>query len=269
MRLKVACFVVTAGWAVIVAAAQTEGGDRERRVWSTEFRKARVAERAAHAPTLVGVTLWRLRGSRAADQARVIVHEEEEKREMTPERITANTTLFPNDRLRISIESSRPGYLYVISSERYRDGSAGAPYLIFPSRRIRRGEHAVQAGRLVELPEPENRRPYFTVKRSRADHVAEELLILVTPRPLDGVAAIESQPVALQREQVEAWRKRWGGQIRRIETAPGQAWTKAEQQAAQGRQTLRPEDPSPQALYRQPGRPDMPVVLAVELRLAE
>jgi hypothetical protein len=52
--------------------------------------------------------------------------------------------------VRLSIEASRRGHLYVIDQEAYADGSLGAPLLIFPTLRIRNGDNAVQ--RRVAIP---------------------------------------------------------------------------------------------------------------------
>ena len=51
-------------------------------------------------------------------------------------------------RVRLSIESARTGYLYVINRELYADGSTGEPYLIFPTTRLHRGDNKVTIGRI-------------------------------------------------------------------------------------------------------------------------
>jgi hypothetical protein len=45
--------------------------------------------------------------------------------EWTPQRIEADTPLKVGERVRLSIESPRTGYLYVIDREQYADGSYG------------------------------------------------------------------------------------------------------------------------------------------------
>jgi serine/threonine protein kinase len=84
----------------------------------------------------LGVTVWRLRQSTAADPVRLLVHETGAAAEQwTPERVELGTPLALGDRVRISIESPRAGYLYVIDRERYADGSIGVPHVIFRRRR--------------------------------------------------------------------------------------------------------------------------------------
>jgi len=99
--------------------------------------------------TVVGVTLWRLRPANRADAGeRLIVHDDNATTEWLPERISANTKLVQGDRLRISVEAVRAGYLYVIDREQYADGTLGEPYLIFPTKRTAGGDNEVAIGRL-------------------------------------------------------------------------------------------------------------------------
>src|ERR1044072_6140944 len=86
--------------------------------------------------TVVGVTLWRLRPANRADSGeRLIVHDDNSTTEWLPGRVSLTTKLAQGDRLRISVEAVRSGYLYVIDREQYADGSLGEPYLIFPTTR--------------------------------------------------------------------------------------------------------------------------------------
>src|SRR5215208_2179452 len=138
--------------------------------------------------TVVGVTLWRLRPANRADAGeRLIVHDDNATTEWLPERISASTKLVQGDRLRISVEAVHGGYLYVIDREQYADGTLGEPYLIFPTNRTSGGDNQVAIGRLVEIPGQDDSPPFFTMKKSRGDHVAGMLSVLVTPTELDGV----------------------------------------------------------------------------------
>src|SRR5689334_25289918 len=80
--------------------------------------------------TVVGVTLWRLRPANRSDSGeRLIVHDDNAVSEWLPERISATTRLVQGERLRMSVETVRAGYLYVIDREQYADGTLGEPYL--------------------------------------------------------------------------------------------------------------------------------------------
>ena len=135
----------------------------------------------------VGVTIWRLRPAGRADSGeRIIVHDDN-AREYVPERISANTKLSAGDRVRISVEAARNGYLYVIDRELYADGTLGEPYLIFPTTRTLNGDNQVRVGKLAEIPAQDDSPPFFTIRKSRPDQVAEMVSVLVSPTPLEGV----------------------------------------------------------------------------------
>jgi len=250
--------------------------DVERKVWSSEFRQARGQNAAPLPPTrrvaavapMVGVTLWRARKSQPGDQAREILHEADGTEEISLERIHADTKLFPRDRLRISIESAQKGFLYVISREKYADGSAGPPLLIFPSTKILNGNNLVHPGRLIELPEADNRIPFFKLKPSRPDQVAEELILLVAPRPLPGLMSTE-KPLRLEKSQVELWMRQWGAPIQSLELDGSKAWSRAEQLAGKGGTALTPADALPQTLYRVAGQTNNPTMVPLQLKLAQ
>ena len=98
------------------------------------------ARRGARLPSTeeIGITIWRLRPSRANDEnARVLVLDGLKQTQYTPERIEANTPLNIGDRVRITVESPRLGFLYIVDREQYADGSLGEPVLIFPTLHTR------------------------------------------------------------------------------------------------------------------------------------
>src|SRR6185369_2616807 len=216
--------------------------------------------------TVVGVTLWRLRPANRYDSGeRLIVHDDNANSEWMPERISANTRLVQGDRLRISVEAVRAGYLYVVDREQYADGSLGEPYLIFPTKRTSGGDNQVAIGRLLEIPAQDDSPPFFTMKKSRADHVAEVMSVLVTPTPLEGVQ-ISDKALKLTDAQVAGWEKAWGSSVGRLEmSTAGQAWTKEEKDART--RALTASAPAPQLVfYRPSAKPSDPMF--VKLRLS-
>ena len=201
--------------------------------------------------TVVGVTLWRLRPANRYDSGeRLIVHDDNANSEWMPERISANTRLVQGDRLRISVEAVRAGYLYVVDREQYADGSLGEPYLIFPTKRTSGGDNQVAIGRLLEIPAQDDSPPFFTMKKSRADHVAEVMSVLVTPTPLEGIQ-ISDKALKLPDAQVAGWEKAWGSSVGRLEmSSAGQAWTKEEKDART--RALTASAPAPQLVFYRP-----------------
>jgi len=267
-----------------------QDNEATRKLWDTAFiaaRKAPAKKASSHrrsaakyriatpnvpvdnvAPeSVVGVTIWRLRPATRSDSGeRLIVHDDNAAKEWVPERISANSKLGPGDRLRISVEAARSGYLYVIDRELYADGSLGEPYLIFPTTRTLNGDNQVSVGKLAEIPAQEDSPPFFTIRRSRPDQVAEVLSVLVTPTPLDGVQ-ITDKALKLSETQVASWEKAWSSNVGRLEMqSVGQAWTRDEKDAgAANTRALTATSPAPQMLFY---RPRSNEAMLVKLKLA-
>ncbi len=254
--------------------------DMTRKLWDTAFSSSTnktTSRRRAYrnatpsvpvnnvAPeTVVGMTLWRLRPPRRTDSGeRLIVHDD--NTEWMPERISATTRLAPGDRIRISVEAVRAGFVYIIDREQYADGSLGEPYLIFPTKRTGGGDNEVAIGRLLDIPAQDDSPPFFVMKKSRADHVAEVMSVIVTPTRLEGIK-ITDKALKLTDEQVASWEKSWGSSVGRMEMATaGQSWTKEEKDART--RALTASAPPPQLLFYRPSvKPTEPMF--VKLRLA-
>ena len=290
---KLAAWATTlcvAGSLAAARPAQDEGATRH--LWDTAFLsqgKKRAAGRkpagrnyrvvtprvpvaGVAADSVIGVTLWRLRPSRPADAGeRSIVHEGPGAAGWVPERVSSLAKLSEGDRIRVSIEAARNGYLYVVNQEQYADGSKGEPYLIFPTTRTRGGDNKVAAGRLVEIPAQDDSPPYFTLKRARGDHVGESLIVLVSPAPIEGLA-ITDRAQRLSAETLAAWEKSWGAQTGRLEMTGGEGrpWTRQEQEAgADATRALKEDEPAPQTIYYRPGAGGKsPVLIKVQLQYA-
>jgi hypothetical protein len=227
---------------------------------------------SAPAGELVGVTVWRLRPSKASDssESRLLIQETESQRtetvEWTPERVEADTRFSAGDRVRLSIESPRAGYLYVIDREIYADGTASDPYLIFPTQRMRDGDNAVSAGRVIELPG----RSAFKLTPLRSDYRGERLTILVTAEPLPQVA-VPADVERLDPSLVAQWETQWAAAAERLELVggAGRAYTGTERDAASQGRLLTQADELPQTLFRVLSSPGSPVVLSLTLGIAQ
>lgn len=218
----------------------------------------------------VGLTVWRLRPAKANDQVRMIVQQGEDAMEWTPERISADTPLRQNDRIRLSFEAPQNGFLYIVDREQFADGSYGQPELIFPTTKTRGGDNRVASGYIIELPGQDDKPNFFTMRPRRADVRSESLTVIVTPQPLEGIT-IGEKPLVLTAEQVAQWEQTWGAKVERFEMADGvgKAWTKAEKEAgASGTRQLTQDEPGPQTIYRVAVKPGSPVLVKVGLRYA-
>jgi hypothetical protein len=254
----------------------------ERRLWDSEFlqkrppartpapaRKAPTYRRATPKPAaaaedtapgeMLGVTIWKLRRPTASDNAdaRLLLLEEAGTAtdEWTPERVESQAAFASGDRVRLSIESPRDGYLYVFDREQYADGSTSDPYLIFPTQRVRGGDNTVGAGKVVELPD----KRAFVLKPMRSDYRGELLPeVPVGPTLQKFEAAV-----------VERWERDWGTAAERFEMAggAGKTYTKEEKQAAAG-EVLTQADELPQTLFRVAARRGSPLLVAVPLKIA-
>ncbi len=248
--------------------AKRAGGRPNRRYVRTGA-PAQASEKATPAGIEIGVTVWRLRPSLPGDP-RDIVHEPSaDSVALTPVRLTSEQELVVGERFRFGIESSRPGYLYVVNRPVYDGGPPRDPYLIFPTRRVRGGENAMTRGQIVELPTPYDSLPQFTItQRGDAHLIAEEVIVLVTPKPLE--LEIGPDPVRLTNKMVDDWERRWGGPVERFEYENGadMLYTTEEKSARDDpRYRLRRDGPAPQVLFRIPDGDTKPVFLRVKIKV--
>jgi len=212
----------------------------------------------------LGVTIWRLRPARTSDRGtRQLIREDGATSEWIPERIESETLLRAGDRVRISIESPRDGYIYVIDRDEFADGRTGAINLIFPLA----GEDShVYAGRLIDIPAADS-----SMKANPASNQSGEILsIIVTNKALD--LPLSNDVLPISRTQLLEWENVWGGtaEVFEMEGGAGQAWTQAEKQAAAkiGTRQLTRDDPPPQTIYRVSSSDNKAMLVNVRLRYA-
>jgi Domain of unknown function (DUF4384) len=220
----------------------------------------------------IGVTLWRLTPSAGSESgARVLVMENARTLPWAAQRIEVDTPLQVGERVRLSIESPREGYLYVIDREQYADGSLGDAYLIFPTTRTRGGDNRVRPGRLIDIPAQEDSPSYFTLvpSPSRTDQVAEVLSIFVAPVPLADIELGEN-PIKISKSDVAKWERTWSAGFERFELVggAGQLWTAVEKEASamSSRRLLNQEEPTPQTVYRVASKSKNTFLITVPLR---
>src|SRR5262245_9969945 len=280
------CWVFLDLQSAVIARANFQQDTQTRRLWDSEFVKAkktapartryrivtpRISTDRVDGASVLGITLWRLRPSRAADDkdVRIFKHKKDNTNvtEWTPERIPVDTPLAVGQRVRLSIESARTGYLYVIDRELYDDGTLGAPHLIFPTTNLRGGDNQVSVGRVIDIPALDDEPYYFTLDPDRPGLAGEVISVLVTPQPLADLK-IGEEMLKLSKHDVEKWEKSWGAQVGRLEleNSFGQPWTKEERDASKG-QILKRDSPAPQTLYYRPAmKPDESLMVSVRLR---
>jgi hypothetical protein len=219
-------------------------------------------------PAVVGVTVWRLRPSKTSDdtEVRELIHQEGE---WTPERVGGGTPLVEGSKVQLTIESPRTGYLYVFDREMYAGNTFGDPILIFPTLSINGGDNKVSAGRVIEIPSADDKPPYYTLKRSRADHAGESLTVIVSDKPLTDLT-IGRGALKISAAQFDSYEKQWGAMTQQLELdeGAGRAITKAEKAAATGKADLTQDDSPPQTIYRIQAKPGQPLLLTVPLPIS-
>jgi hypothetical protein len=252
---------------------------RTRNLWNTEFSSQRPAApkppqvAAVLGNSFIGITLWRMRPSNAPDPVkfRGLVHDgdPEGKADWTPERSSLDAPITGNEMVRLTIESARRGYLYVIDRDAYPDGTFSKPELIFPTTRLRGGDNRIEPGLLVEIPNAKDKPPAFRVEKTRPDQTGVTLTIIVAPAPIPGLT-ISSNAVKLTEQQVTDWERRWGSNVQRLDQSdPGKVYTTAEAAAARsGKEALRAEDPVPSTLFHCHPTASEPMLVKIPLKLA-
>ena len=243
--------------ATAVNAATDPKPSRYKRVTRPLAKRAKDARLP---DTEIGITIWRLRPSRPEDEAgaRLLVMQNDQSSQWTPERIEARTDLNVGDRVRISIEAPRSGYLYVVDREEYADGSLGDAYMIFPTKRTRGGDNRVRPGKLIDIPAQEDQPSFFTLvpSPSRKDQVGESLSIILTTQPLSQLP-ITDKPLLVSKPDLLEWQTLWGSTYEQyeMEGGAGLAWTREEREAgsASSARYLTQTEPAPQTVYRLAG----------------
>lgn len=235
---------------------------------------------AAARPTqLIGVTLWKLRPARPSDPADLKItvrgaNDRPEKR--IPVRATFADGLAIGDLIRLTVEAEREGYLYVVDSELRRDGTLGAPYLIFPSSKG--VNNAIRPGMVVDFPDRTEQLPYFRLSSSDPNYAGEVLTIIISPKPLndwnpDREGLIGNLDWLAELEQ-------GAGDVTRFETRAGigNAETADERAATAGNRTrslgssidrrLTRDNPLPQTVYGAGPDPRDLIIVPVRLTVA-
>jgi hypothetical protein len=198
----------------------------------------------------LGITIWRLRPSNGEDSGRrALLREKGRAWGWVAERVEADAIFREGDLVRISVESPRTGYLYVVDRDVFADGTAGAAMLIYPWSGA---DNKLLPGRLIDVPAQEDDPSYFAARRTAANQVGELLTFILASTPLD--LPISDKPFQITTGQMRDWEKMWAGVSERfeLEGGAGEAWTREEQQAAakKGTRQLTREDPVPQTVYR-------------------
>jgi hypothetical protein len=283
-------------YCLAVGGPGLRGQEAERRIWDDYFGSSRPAAPApgpaarpapqyrpsaavstgARSKTpqpggvALGVTIWKLDTPRPNDHARLLVQEAGNAVvSLSPHRIQAGEPLQDGDRVRLSIEASVSGYVYVIDQEMHSDGTLGAPYLIFPTQTTRGGDNSIRAGQLIEVPAQTDATNVFTIRPGTAGERGEKLTIVLAPQPISGVK-ISAKAQEVSQASFDAWTRQWvsPGQQFELRGGDGRSWTPAEQEAGKSQaRLLTQDDPAPQTVITFPPLTAQPAMASIVLEL--
>ncbi len=208
----------------------------------------------------IGVTIWQLFENQANDgAANSAAALSEPGRLLTPVRVGSETLFHNGDLVRLSIESAKSGYLYIVNEELRADGTTGDSFLVFPSKRINNGNNRISPGKLIELPDLLGNPFYFELRPQNADGqslLAEVLTIIITDRPIANLK-IGAQPLRLSSKTIGEWRGKWAGRAEIFESqnAERTVYSSAERDAATGARLLTLADPLPNTIFLVENKP--------------
>lgn len=223
-----------------------------RRTYLLASNPATKAQTSAAAKNIaeLGITIWRLRPANPADSGRrARLREKGKSLNWVAERVASDSIFREGDYVRISVESPRAGYLYVVDRDLLADGTTGRAMLIYPWSKI---DNQLLPGRLIDIPAQEDDPNYLAPRLTSTRQIGELLTFVVTSTPLD--LPISEKPFEITVGQLRDWENMWGGPSERFEMdgGVGEVWTPEEQQAAlrTGTRQLTRNDPAPQTIYR-------------------
>lgn len=219
---------------------------------ASESKAATISPSALAANEQLGVTLWRLRPEQSSDTgARLLTMSGSANNasKMIAERVGLDTVFRKGEKVRISVESPRSGYLYIIDRELRTDNTVGDPYLIFPTLKTPNGNNNVEAGKVIEIPAQTDNPFYFDITPSEANYAGELLTVIVSPMKIEGLQ-LQNGPLKLSTSQVEKWEDLWERMSTTFELDAGRGltYTEEEKEAGIGTRLLTQNSPSPQTL---------------------
>ena len=150
---------------------------------ATAFRAARSGAwfRAAAGAPMLGLTFWKLVPVEASHTmtSRDWVYDAPNTEPVAYTALRWNPKLGFQlmDKVRLSVEASQPGYVYVIGQPRYSGGREGQPRLLFPAESLQRTGR-VERGTIIDVPQLTDRPEYFTIRSSQPDFQGDEIVVV-------------------------------------------------------------------------------------------
>ena len=230
----------------------------------------------------VGITFWRLREARKADDQAVVEQTRIVKRvkgksvestaRMTAERAAAEAAWSDGDMLRMSIEAPFDCFIYILNQERYADGTFSDQYLVFPANVDIKWSARGAPGKLVYVPSEPDYFEVTSLNTEGREKTAEVFTILLTSKALETLPALADQDSnrKVDAQLFEQLRRDYETRVWRFENmaAAKTSITKMEKKAgATSGKMLTESDPDPQTVYHVACRPGSSLLITVPVKI--
>jgi len=233
----------------------------------------------------IGMTMWKLRppAENEAGFMFPVVDDKQKKSLWVAERVDSETSFTPGDKVRLAVEATFPGYLYIFDRETYSDGTLGEPYLIFPE--TLNEDNFLAPGMIVDIPDQREEMPYFNIKIRKPLYTGERLSVIISTRPLTKFA-IDDEGKLIDEADLVQMEFESDAQLFSRNDKTDRIYTKSEAKSACGivtrqlertktagkpcgkaAETLTPNEPLPQSIFRIKTTPGKPALAFVTLRV--
>ncbi|MEP6789665.1 MAG: DUF4384 domain-containing protein [Acidobacteriota bacterium] len=140
--------------------------------------------------TELGVTVWRLRPPRESEKDNilftVLLEDKKTTAKWLAERVGTDTAFKAGDKVRFAVETSTPGYIYVIDRETLANGSFGQPLLIYPTSAS--DDNLIKPGELFDFPDRNDPGgAYLNIDPKKPGYSGELVTVIISPKPLTGI----------------------------------------------------------------------------------
>lgn len=224
-----------------------------------------------------GFTIWRLRDASETDKGKGFVEVDTSTgHRVVAERLNSDDSYKVGELIRMGIEPlTHEGYLYVIEREKYADGTTGTPNLVYPTLQYRQGDNYVKPGVLTFIPPPP---VAFRIDvTSDRKQVAEELIIVISPKPLIDPSLLRAGQITIPESQTAKWIKDWQTDATQVDQVDSVGTLMTNEEHAAGvNQTkgltavvLSQTDPLPQTMIEMKIKPGDPIVTSVTLPIKQ
>jgi hypothetical protein len=233
-----------------------------------------VSNSAAQDDAFIGFTVWEMREAVAGVERRKLTLKKSNGQNVVlrPFRLGLDTRLVAGRSYVFSVESARPGYLYVIDRELYANGSLGQPLLIFPTKDPSLSGNQIAAGYPIEIPNQRTETAYFEAEKNGQNHIGEALTIIVSSQPLIAESRLKVEPIALDSDELAKWEKQWRTRSRWADNLEATGRPYSEQEGKAGAEPdfkLKETDPLPQRLFRVDAKAESALMITLKLRYSE